>query len=109
MEKSEVMIKSILFSSWGLAAISCAIGVIILISFQIHFGSNLRPILFWYVPFAFTAPMVAGIGAIKKLRKKTLEPEMLQQLSHEVGMLVSTANMTVIICIVGFILGGGCK
>ncbi|NYF79896.1 hypothetical protein HDF17_002216 [Granulicella arctica] len=106
MESSEAQIKSGLFSSWGLAAVSCAVGEIILISLQIHFGSNLQSLSFWYVPFAFTAPMFAGMGAIKKLRNKTHEPERLAELSHELGILVSTANMTVVICIVSFILRG---
>jgi hypothetical protein len=106
MDSSEAQIKSGLFSSWGLAAVSCAVGEIILISLQIHFGWNLQSLSFWYVPFAFTAPMVAGMGAIKKLRNKTYEPERLAELSHELGILVSTANMTVVICIVSFILRG---
>jgi hypothetical protein len=98
------MKKSILSLSWGLAAISFVIGEVILISFQIHLGWSLQSISFWYVPFAFTAPMIAGIGAIKKLRGKTHEPERLAELSHELGILVSTANMTVVICIIGLIL-----
>ena len=106
MESSEAQIKSGLFSSWGLAAVSCAVGEIILISLQIHFGSNLKSLSFWYVPFAFTAPMFAGMGAIKRLRNETHEPERLAELSHELGILVSTANMTVVICIVGFVLRG---
>ncbi len=104
MEGSEVQVKNGLFSSWGLAAVTCAVGEIILISLQRHFGSNLQSISFWYVPFAFTAPMVAGMGAIKKLRNKTHEPERFAELSHELGILVSTANMTVVICIVTFVL-----
>jgi len=107
MDRSEPRIKIGLCSSWGLAAISCVVGEIILISLQRHFGSNPQSISFWYVPFAFTAPMAAGMGAIKKLRKRTHEPERLAELCHELGALVSTANMTVIICIVGFVLRGG--
>jgi hypothetical protein len=49
--------------------------------------------------------MVAGMGAIKKLRNKTHEPERFAELSNELGILVSIANMTVVICIVSFVLG----